>query len=329
MKSCVITRPGGPEVLEIQERPAPAPSGGEVLVRVRATALNRADLLQRLGRYPAPAGFPPDIPGLEFAGEVAALGPDATAWREGDRVFGITGGGAHAEYLVAHERTLAAIPANLSWEQAAAVPESFITAHDALFTQAGLRPGERLLVTAVASGVGLAAVQLARATGARSFGTTRTAAKLQVARGAGMDEGITVEGDPRQALPQAVRRWSGDAGADVALDLVGGDYAAACIESLARRGRIMLVGTMGGAATELPIRLVMDRRLTIRGTVLRARPLEEKIAVTAAFSREVVPLLASGALMPTVDSIHQFDSIASAHDQLQRNSSAGKIVLTL
>jgi NADPH:quinone reductase-like Zn-dependent oxidoreductase len=139
MRACVITRPGGPAVLEIQDRPDPQPARGEVLVRVRATALNRADLLQRLGRYPAPAGFPADVPGLEFAGEVAALGPDATEWRVGDRVFGITGGGAHAEYLAAHERTLARIPANLSFEEAAAVPESFNTAHDAMFTQAGLR----------------------------------------------------------------------------------------------------------------------------------------------------------------------------------------------
>lgn len=328
MRACVITRPGGPEVLEIQDRPDPQPARGEVLVRVRATALNRADLLQRLGRYPAPAGFPADIPGLEFAGEVAALGPDASEWREGDRVFGITGGGAHAESLVAHERTLAPIPANLSFEEAAAVPESFITAHDAMITQAGLRSGERVLVTAVASGVGLAAVQLARAMGARTFGTTRTASKLDAARDAGLEMGLAIEGEP-SVLAGAVSEWSDGRGAAVALDLVGGSYASACVEALGRLGRLMLVGTMAGATTDLSIRTVMNRRLTIRGTVLRARPLEEKIAAAQAFAREVVPLLAAGRVRATVDSTYDLDSIAAAHEQLERNSTAGKIVIRL
>ncbi|HEY0994549.1 MAG TPA: NAD(P)H-quinone oxidoreductase [Gemmatimonadaceae bacterium] len=328
MRACVITRPGGPAVLEIQECPVPQPARGEVLVRVRATALNRADLLQRLGRYPAPPGFSADIPGLEFAGEVAALGPDASVWREGDRVFGITGGGAHAEFLVAHERTLARIPDNLSFESAAAVPESFITAHDAMITQAGLRSGERVLVTAVASGVGLAAVQLARATGARSFGTTRTPAKLQAARDAGLDAGVAI-GDEPAALAGAARDWSDGLGVDVALDLVGGRYASACVEALGRHGRLMLIGTMGGAAADLSIRTVMDRRLTIRGTVLRARPLEEKITATQAFARQVVPLLADETVKPTVDSTYDLDSIAAAHEQLERNSTAGKIVIRL
>lgn len=328
MRACVITRPGGPAVLEIQDRPVPQPARGEVLVRVRATALNRADLLQRLGRYPAPAGFPSDVPGLEFAGEVAALGPDAIEWQVGDRVFGITGGGAHAEYLAAHERTLARIPANLSFEEAAAVPESFITAHDAMITQAGLRSGERLLVTAVASGVGLAAVQLARAMGARSFGTTRTAAKLEPAHAAGLDAGLAIAGEPGE-LAGAVREWSEGRGADVALDLVGGSYASACVEALGRLGRLMLVGTMAGAVTELSIRTAMNRRLSIRGTVLRARPLEEKIAATQAFAREVVPLLAGGMVKPTVDSTYDLDSMAAAHEQLERNSTAGKIVIRM
>lgn len=324
----MITRPGGPGVLEIRDLPVPQPARGEVLVRVRATALNRADLLQRLGRYPAPAGFPADIPGLEFAGDVAALGTGVVEWREGDRVFGITGGGAHAEYLVAHERTLARIPEKLSFADAAAVPESFITAHDAMITQAGLRSGERVLVTAVASGVGLAAVQLARALGARSFGTTRTVGKLEPAHTAGLDAGLAIDGDPG-VLIAAAREWSEGHGVDVALDLVGGSYASACIGALGRHGRLMLIGTMGGAATELSIRTVMERRLTIRGTVLRARPLEEKIAATQAFATQVVPLLATGMVKPTVDSTYDLDSIAAAHEQLERNATVGKIVIRL
>src|SRR5919199_2911762 len=178
MKAVVIPRPGGPEVLELRDVERPTPGSGEVLVRVRATALNRADLMQREGRYPPPPGAPADIPGLEFAGEVAALGPGARDWHEGDRVFGITGGGAYAEYVAVHERTLAPIPTTLGWDEAAAVPEAFITAHDALVTQAAVRPSERVLVHAVGSGVGLAAVQLARAAGAVPYGTARTAEKL-------------------------------------------------------------------------------------------------------------------------------------------------------
>lgn len=316
-------------MLAIEDRPIPQPSRGEVLVRVRASALNRADLLQRQGHYPAPPGSPPDIPGLEFAGEVAALGADVREWREGDRVFGITGGGAHAEYLVTHERMLARVPDSLSWTEAAAVPEAFITAHDALFTQAGLRPGERLLVTAVASGVGLAAVQLARAAGARSFGTTRTAAKLDEARRMGMDAGAAITGDPTEQLPAVVREWADGAGAEVAIDLVGGPWAAACVGAMDRLGRIVLVGTMAGSSTTFPIGMAMGRRLTIRGTVLRSRPLEEKIAATQAFARQVVPLLASRSVKPSIFSVHDLDRIATAHEQLASNASAGKIVITV
>ncbi|MFN2566699.1 MAG: alcohol dehydrogenase catalytic domain-containing protein, partial [Gemmatimonadaceae bacterium] len=186
MKAVVITRPGGPEVLELRDIDRPQPGTGEVLVRVRATALNRADLMQREGRYPPPPGAPADIPGLEFAGEVATLGPGAREWREGDRVFGITGGGSYAEYLVAHERALAAIPTSMGWDEAAAVPEAFITAHDALVTQAAVRVSERVLIHAIGSGVGLAAAQLARAFGAVPYGTSRTGDKIDRARSFGL-----------------------------------------------------------------------------------------------------------------------------------------------
>src|SRR3712207_6662855 len=186
MKAVVIARPGGPEVLEVRDVERPVPGLGEALIRVRATALNRADLLQREGRYPPPPGAPADIPGLEFAGEVAALGPGAREWREGDRVFGITGGGLVAEYLIAHERAIAAVPASLGWEDAAAVPEAFITAHDALVAQAAVRASERVLIHAIGSGVGLAASQLARAFGAIPFGTSRTADKIERAREYGL-----------------------------------------------------------------------------------------------------------------------------------------------
>jgi NADPH2:quinone reductase len=326
MKAVVITRPGGPEVLAVREVDPPSPGSGEVLVRVRATALNRADLMQREGRYPAPPGAPTDIPGLEFAGEVAALGPGAREWREGDRVFGITGGGSYAEYLVTHERTLVAVPAALTWEEAAAVPEAFITAHDALVTQAAVRASERVLIHAVGSGVGLAASQLARAFGAVPFGTSRTADKIDRARAFGLEDGVALARDSGP-LADAVARWTTGRGVDVVLDLVGGSYVTAGVEALAPRGRLILIGTVAGAQTQLDLRRILIRRLTIRGTVLRARPLEEKILATRAFAAEVVPLLERGILRPVIDSTFDLAQIADAHRHLESNATFGKVVV--
>ena len=326
MNAVVIGRPGGPEVLEVREVDRPEPGPGEVLVRVRATALNRADLLQREGRYPAPPGAPADIPGLEFAGEVAALGPGTREWHEGDPVFGITAGGAYAEYLVAHERTLATIPPSLDWIEAAAVPEAFITAHDALVSQAAVRIAERVLIHAVGSGVGLAAVQLARALGAAPFGTSRTQDKIDRARELGLEDGIALGRDGAQ-LPDAVSRWTDGRGVDVVLDLVGGAYVQAGVDALAPRGRLILIGTVAGPQSQLDLRRVLTRRLTIRGTVLRARPLEEKILATRAFAAEVVPLLARDIVVPVIDSEYPLSQIADAHRRLESNETFGKVVV--
>jgi NADPH2:quinone reductase len=326
MKAIVLAGAGGPEVLELRDVPQPQPQAGEVLVRVRATALNRADVLQRQGKYPAPAGAPRDIPGMEFAGEVAACGANASLWKSGQRVFGLVGGGSYAEYLVAHERTLAEIPANLDLNSAAAVPEAFITAQDALWTQAQLRPGERVLIDAVGSGVGLAAVQLVAAMGAQAYGTSRTADKIERAREYGLTDGAAIK-DPATELPEHVRRWTGGAGINVALELVGGPYIAANIEALAMKGRLMLVGTVAGAKTELDVGQVMAKRLTIRGTVMRARPLEEKIAASRSFAAEVVPLLARGALRPTVDRVFPLSEVRAAHQYMEASGNFGKIVL--
>src|SRR6202035_514527 len=191
MRAVIITRPGGPEVLEIQQVETPEPMGEQVRVRVRASGINRAELLQRMGAYPAPAGSPQDIPGMEFAGEVDAVGPLVSKWKTGQRVMGLVGGGAQAEYLVTHEGLLVEIPANLDFVQAGGIPEVFMTAHDALFTQAGFQMGERVLIHAVGSGVGTAAIQLARATGATTFGTSRTPGKLEMARQLGLDLGLS------------------------------------------------------------------------------------------------------------------------------------------
>lgn len=329
MRAAVIARPGPPDVLEVRDVPRPEAGAEQVLVRVRASALNRADLLQRAGRYPAPPGSPADIPGLEFAGEVARAGPDARLWRDGDRVFGLTGGGAHAEYVVVHERTLAAVPPGMEWTDAGTIPEAFITAHDALVARACVRPGDRVLVHAVGSGVGLAAVQLALALGAVVYGTARTAHKLERARAFGMADGVALTEGSLHALAGAVAKWTSGGGIDAVLDLVGGAYTTASIGVMAPLGRLVLIGTMGGARTDLDLRQVLTRRLTIRGTVMRSRPLEERILTTHAFEREVVPLLASGAVRPVVDRVFPLGEIAEAHRYLESNVSFGKVGIVL
>ena len=327
MKAAVITRPGGPEVLEIQDRPTPAPGHEQILVRVRASAINRADLLQRRGAYPAPPGAPPDIPGIEFAGEVAALGPGAREWREGDRVFGLVGGGAHAEYVVTHERAVARVPDALSWDEAGAVPEVFITAHDAL-RQADARPGDTVLVHAVGSGVGLAATQLARAWGMRCLGTSRTADKLERARDYGLDAGLALGAD-LAPLADFVAARTGGRGVNVALDLVGGPYLGATLGVVAPLGRIVLIGTMGGARGELDFGRLLRQRITLRGTVLRARPIEERIAVTRRFGTEVNSALAAGVVRAVIDSHFPLEAISRAHERLESNATFGKVGLTV
>jgi putative PIG3 family NAD(P)H quinone oxidoreductase len=326
MRAAVITRPGGPEVLEIKDRPRPTPGATEILVRVRASALNRADLLQREGRYPAPPGWPADIPGMEFAGEVAACGASVSDWRDGDRVFGIVGGGGNAEYLVTDATSVAGMPDGLSWTDAAAIPEVFITAHDALVGQAAVRANERILIHAVGSGVGLAAVQVAVAWGATPYGTARTADKVERARAFGLAAGVVVADDV-DALVAEVVRLTGGKGIDVTLDLVGGAYLGASIQVAALRGRIMLIGTVAGRTSSIPIGMVLGKRLTLRGTVLRARSLEEKRVVTATFARDIVPRVAAGALRPTIDRVYELAEIAAAHERLASNATFGKIVL--
>lgn len=326
MRAAIITRPGGPEVLEVQERPTPTPSDHEILIRVRASALNRADLLQREGHYPAPPGAPADIPGMEFAGEIAALGKGVTSWREGDRVFGIVGGGGNGEYLVTDAQAVARVPSPLSWTDAAAIPEAFITAHDALVIQAGVRAGETVLIHAVGSGVGLASVQLARAWKATPFGTARTASKIEKARAFGLADGVVV-GDDAMIIVPAVERWTSGKGIDVTLDLVSGAYVPAEIHAAAKRGRIMFIGTVAGRSATIPVGMVLGKRLTLRGTVLRARSIEEKREVTASFARDVVPLFDSGALEPTIDGVFPLADIAAAHQRLASNETFGKVVL--
>lgn len=323
MRAAVITGFGGPEVLEVLEVPTPEPVANQVRVRVRGSALNRADVLQRLGQYPPPPDAPQNIPGLEFAGEVDAVGPAVAHWRPGQRVFGICGGGGHAEYVVVHERTLAEVPGNLDWSSAGAIPEAFITAHDALWIQAALRPGERVLVNAVGSGVGLAAVQLIKAIGAEAYGTARTASKLERARDCGMLDGWLVDSGSDLARVAAKHNF------DVILELAGGDYATSDIDVLAPKGRLILVGLVAGGQANVNLGRLLAKRLRIIGTMLRSRPIEEKIQATNEFAREVCPLLGRGLLKPAIDCEFTLEDIREAHRYMEANSSVGKVVLNI
>ena len=327
MRAIVITSHGGTEGIGLQEVATPAaPTADRVRVRVHAAGLNRADILQREGKYPAPPGYPENIPGLEFAGEVEATGDEVRKWKIGDRVFGITAGGAQAEFVVVPESNLARIPTELDWAEAAAMPEVFITAHDALFTRAGLQMGERVLVHAAASGVGTAAVQLAHAAGAMVYGTSRTAAKLEQVRALGLDEGITVSGSPQQFV-ERIRELTGDRGVDVILDLVGGDYFPANLQALATRGRLICAATSAGRKAEIDLGLALRKRATIIGTVLRARSIEEKAEATRRFAAHVLPLVARGVVRPVIDRVYPVADIRAAHQHLESNRTCGKIVL--
>lgn len=314
--------------MAVREVATPAPAEREVRVRIHAAGLNRADILQRLGRYPAPPGAPRDIPGLEFAGEVELLGRNAARWPIGARVMGIAAGGGYAEFITAHEDMLVEVPPKLDWTAAAAVPEAFITAHDALYTQARLATGERVLIHAVGSGVGITAVQLALLAGAKPYGTSRTADKLAKAREFGMADGVQLD-EKLGALPEKAKEWTSGQGFNVVLDLVGGAYTGASINVLAEKGRIVVLATSGGAKTEVDLRAILSRRLHLMGSALRPRRLEEKIMATEAFAEDVLPALASGRVHPVLDSVFPLEEVQAAHRRLESNESFGKIVLAI
>jgi putative PIG3 family NAD(P)H quinone oxidoreductase len=329
MKAITITSFGGVEGLEVREVPdAPRATLDRVRVRVRAAGLNRADILQRLGRYPAPSGYPQDIPGIEFAGEVSEVGDDVRMWKVGDRVFGIIGGGGQAQYVTVPENHLGPVPSNLDWAEAAAVPEVFMTAHDALFTQCGLMIGATVLIHAAGSGVGTAAIQLVRAAGALAYGTSRTADKLEKAKEFGLTESFVAGGDPME-IATAVKSWTNDVGVNVVLDLVGAAYLKANLAALATKGRLIFVGTTSGSKAEIDFSTVMHKRLRLFGTALRARSLEEKATATRLFTEQVVPLLAGGVVRPVIDKVFAMEEVRAAHERIESNESFGKVVLLI
>lgn len=323
MRAVVIPEPGPPEVLEVREVPRPDPGPGEVRVRVAASGVNRADLLQRRGAYPAPPGAPSDIPGLEYAGVVDAVGSGVRLVAEGDAVMGLVAGGGYAEAVVVHERETVPIPQGMDPVVAAALPEAWFTAWDAVVRQMRLTGGETALVHAVGSGVGTAALQIARALGARVLGTSRTPWKLERAGELGLDEGI-VGGADRDWAEEVLDRSEGR-GADLIVDLVGGSYLAGNLRCVAPRGRIVVVGVPGGREAALDLRGLMARRASITGTVLRARPLEEKIALARDAARRLVPLFERGALRPVEDRRFPPEEAAEAHRVMEANLNFGTL----
>jgi NADPH2:quinone reductase len=298
----------------IEEHSDPVPGAGEVLVRVHAAGLNGADMMQRRGLYPAPPDSPQEIPGLELAGEVAALGPGAGRFAEGERVMAIVGGGAQAELAVVHERQLMGVPAALDWPSAGGVPEVFTTAHDAIFTQAGLRPGERLLVHGGAGGVGTAAIQLARAAGARVTATVRREELREQVAALGAD-----------AI--APEEFAGRGPFDVILELLGAPNMPANLSTLATGGRIVVIGVSAGAKTELNLLALMGARARIHGSTLRARPLEEKALAARRLEREVLPLFDSGVLRVPIAATFPLEEVAAAYERFAAGGKLGKIVL--
>ncbi len=323
MRALVITPDGS---LTVDERPEPTPILDQVVVRVAGAGVNRADLLQRAGHYPAPADVDPDIPGLEFAGTVSAVGPEVTTLEEGDGVFGIVSGGAQAEYVLTRASHLARMPDGLDPVAAAAIPEGFMTAFDALILRAALQPGEVCCIHAVGSGVGSAATQLAKWNGATVVGTSRTKAKLDLAADYGLDHGILATDDlDARGLAEAIIAPAG--GADVTLDLVGGRYVEVDVRAAARKGRIVLASAMGGGTTDVPLVPLLDKRLSLYGTVLRNRGAAEKAALTTEFARSVVPGFADGSLQPVVDCEFPLDRAEEAYALLESGDIFGKIVL--
>lgn len=326
MKAIRISEAGGPEVLRLEEMPEPVPGPHDVLVEVRAAGMNRADLLQRRGSYPAPDGSPADVPGLEFAGVVVRTGNRVRRHEPGDRVMGLLGGGGYAERVVVHEGLALPVPERLDLVEAAAVPEVFFTAYDALFTRGAFRTGDRVLVHSAGGGVGTAALQLCRLAGvARVFGTA-SGGKLEGLRELGLSPDVPID-YRTESFREVVRRETEGAGVDVILDTVGAPYWTDNVASLAELGRLVLIGLLGGSRAEADLGALLRRRIRVVGTVLRARSLGEKLLLAREVGKHVLPALAEGRLRPVVDRSFPLSRAAEAHAYMHQNRNLGKILL--
>jgi len=327
MQAVVLEEYGGPEVLKIKEIPDLEPGRGEVRVKVRASALNRADIMQRMGQYPPPGSPEYEIPGLEFAGVVDKIGAEVSNWQIGDRVCGLLSGGGYAEQVLTHERLLMAIPGNLTFEAATAIPEVFFTAYDALQDKADFQAGDIVLIHAGGSGVGTAATQLARVMGAsKIFTTSRSAWKLEKSLELGANRAIdTTEEDFEQVVLEATATH----GADVILDFIGAAYMEQNLKAAALEGRLVQIATLGSPTAQVNLQQVLGKRLRLQGTTLRSRPIEQKMALTQKFAKQMLPLFTDGRLKPLLDRSFQLEEVAEAHRYMEDNSNFGKIILKI
>ncbi|MCX7806969.1 MAG: NAD(P)H-quinone oxidoreductase [Deltaproteobacteria bacterium] len=328
-KAIVITHPGDESVLQIQERALRDPGPGEVRVAVAACGLNRADILQRMGLYPPPSDAPQDVPGLEFSGHIEATGPDVRGFREGDPVMGIVSGGAMATHLITHCRMLMPAPQRLGLIEAAAIPEAFLTVWDAFFSQASLHPGMNVLIHAVGSGIGTAALQVGLRTGATLLGTSRSQWKIERAKQMGLQHSLQLLPLPEGGtlLCNWVEEITKKKGVHLILDTLGGPWLEFHLSSLALKGTIVCIGLLDGAKGTLPMAQLLSKRARLIGTLLRTRPIEEKIALTQRFTHEALPLLEDGVLHPVVDRVLPLTAVAEAHRLLAEGKAFGKIVL--
>ncbi|MBO6633789.1 NAD(P)H-quinone oxidoreductase [Parvibaculum sp.] len=325
MKAIAIREPGGPEVLEPREIATPEPGHGEILIKVAAAGVNRPDTIQRMGLYPPPPGSP-ETPGLEVAGEVAAIGPGVTLWKAGDRVCALVGGGGYAEYCVAHEAHALPVPKGLSMTEAAALPETFFTVWTNVFERGALKAGETFLVHGGTSGIGTTAIQLAHIFGARVIATAGSAEKCAACEKLGADAAINYR---ERDFVEEVKRVTDGRGADVILDMVGGDYIARNIQACATDGRIVSIAFLNGSVAEVNFMPVMLKRLTLTGSTLRPRSIEEKAALASTLKEKVWPLIEAGRVKPLVDTVFPLSDASKAHALMEKSSHIGKIVLTV
>ncbi len=323
MQAVVMEGQGDAGTLSLKEVPKPTPGPGEIMARVCTSGVNRADLLQRRGKHPAPEGWPKDILGMEFSGVVEALGSDTDRWQVGDRVMGLLGGGGYAEYVTTHGSNVLPVPDGMSEHDAGAIPEVFMTAFDAAVLQMELSAGEVVLIHAVGSGVGTAAVQIGRAVGAVTIGTSRTPEKLAAASALGLDDAVLADAD----WPERVLAVTRGRGVDLILDLVGGPYLEGNQKVIAPRGRHIVVGIPGGAGAQIDLGAMMLRRVTLRGTVLRARPVEEKAVLTRAFEDRLLYFFSLGELKPVIERVFPPEDAAVAHDVMAANENFGKLLI--
>ncbi len=325
MKAIIITHPGGPEVLQLAERPTPTYDPNEVLIKIMAAGINRPDVFQRKGNYPPPEGAPNDIPGLELAGIVAEVGADVTRWKIGDKVCALVIGGAYAEYCPAPEGQCLPVPDGLSFAEAASLPETFFTVWSNVFDRAHLQPGESLLVHGGSSGIGVTAIQMAKALGSTVYVTAGSDEKCNFCEELGADKAINYK---TEDFGEAIYKLTNGKGVDVILDMIGGDYTPVNIKSLANDGRLVMINAIKGSKVEINLSEVMRKRLLITGSTLRARDVAIKSAIAKKLEEHIWPLLASGQIKPIIYKTFAAEDAAKAHELMESSEHMGKIVIS-